>query len=46
MSFAVDFELMEIAIPSAHCRLDVFLEFVERAIPDLYSSPDWRIGSE
>ena len=46
VSFAIDLEVMKMTIPLAHCRLDAFMQFVERAVSGLYSSPDRRVRSE
>src|SRR5262245_32082298 len=33
VTLAVDLEIMKVRVGPAHCRLDVFVQFVERAVP-------------
>ncbi len=46
VALALDFELMQMAVGPAHRCLDMFVEFVERAVLHLDSSPDRRLGTE
>ena len=41
-----DLEMVQMAVRPAHCRLDVFVEFVEGAVLDLDSPPDRGMAFE
>ena len=42
-ALTVDLELVEMRVRPAHCRLDVLVQLVERAVLDLNPPPDRRL---